>query len=278
MIRLFYIEWLKLARSRYFKWMMGAWLLSFLIVPLGVDQFLAFIERLGEFSTNEFGITPSSFPIFSFHDIWHNLAYVYKLTTVFLCIIVIVNVGQEWEEKTIRQNVIDGMSRMEYFLSKMILLFGLTLASTFLLFLLGIIMGITFDQPLSWSGVTEHLDFLLGYGMHLFLHLSLAMLFVNIFRKIGLTVLLFMAYMYIIEPMVLGIFFLYMAEEQGWINYLHYFPFEASWRMVPSIPFQKYIMMYIPGHIEPMRYVVALSWTAAVFYFNSLLTTKRDLR
>lgn len=278
MIRLFYIEWLKVSRSRYFKWMVGAWLLTFLIVPLGVDQFLQFLEDQGGFMTNDLNITPSAFPIFNFHDIWHNLAYVYKLTTVFLCIIVIVNVGQEWEEKTIRQNVIDGMSRKGYFASKILLLVGFTLISTLLLFIQGIVLGMSFDQELSWSAITSNIDFLFGYSLHLFLHLSLAMLFINVFRKVGLTVLLFMAYMYIFEPLIMGGFFLYMHHEQDWANYFQYFPFESSWRTVPSIPFQKYLMIYIPEHIEPIRVYVALAWTGLILYFNTLLTTKRDLR
>lgn len=278
MMRLFYIEWLKVSRSRYFKWMMGAWLLTFLIVPLGVDQFLDFLERNGDFMQNELNISPSAFPIFHFSDIWHNLAYVYKLTTVFLCIIVIVNVGQEWEEKTIRQNVIDGMSRMEYFMSKTLLLVGFTFISTLLLFILGMILAATTEQDMSWSAITGNIDFLFGYSLHLFLHLSVAMLFINVFRKVGLTVLLFMAYMYIFEPLILGGFFLYMHHENDWVNYTHFFPLEASWRAVPSIPFQKYLMMYVAPHLDATRVYIALIWTGLIFYFNALLTTKRDLR
>lgn len=277
MIRLFYIEWLKVSRSRYFKWMVGLWLLSFLIVPLGIDQLFDFLERTGDFTTNDLGISPTDFPIFSHHDLWHNLSYAYKLTSIFLCIIIIVNVGQEWEEKTIRQNVIDGLSRNQYFFSKVILMLGFSLLSTFLLFALGTGLGMQYFDEFNFTTLTSNISFLFGYTLHLFLHLSIAMLFINLIRRVGLTILLFTVYMYIVEPLVLSGVFIYMREAKEMHDYSVYLPFNSSWNLVP-FPFGKYFLSYVSDTMNWVSIGIASIWLVIILFINSILTTRRDLR
>lgn len=275
MRRLLYIEWLKVSKSKTFMWMMGLWLLSFLAVPFGVDSVLDWLEGK-ELVKNLMGIAPSSFPIFSYIDIWHNLGYLYKFLTPLLCIIVIVNVGQEWEEKTMRQNVIDGLSRSEYFLSKTLLIFMFSAASTFLLFLMGLILGSLYSNVSGGEAIFGHMDFLGGYFLHVFLHLSLPFLFINLLRKIGLTTLLFLVGIYVVEPIMNGVAsaLTFFAEMPDLGVYL---PFNASWNLLP-FPFGKYVMSMTPDHLVTSSLLIALAWIALTMFFNYRLTTKRDLR
>ncbi|KAB2813704.1 ABC transporter permease [Phaeocystidibacter luteus] len=276
MIRLFYIEWLKISRSRYFKWMMGLWLFAFLVVPFGIDQFLSWINDSSDFISTDLGVKPEDFPVFYFIDIWHNLSYIYKLITPLLCIIVIVNVGQEWEEKTIRQNVIDGLSRTEYFFSKVILLAFLSFLSFTLLLILGLVLGGAMSGGFSWNEIVSHIDFLFAYWLHIFLHLNIAMLAINLMRKVGLTILIFLLYMYFIEPVAWGILG-FMHAKQGWADLAVFLPIDASWSLIPS-PLGKYITWYVHEHVQWSNVYPALAWLGITLLANARLMISRDLR
>lgn len=271
MIRLFSIEWLKLSKSRYFKWMMGLWLIAFIAVPFGFNEAISWIAEQGAELYTSLGFDASMLPIFSFTDLWHNLTYVYKLMTLLLSIIVIVNVGQEWEEKTIRQNIIDGMSRTEYFISKEILLLTLTLLSTALLIAMGMVVGYMLSSDTSWASVTGHMDFVYGYAIHVFLQLNVAMLFINVFRKVGLTILLFLVYLYVLVPTFWGLNLWNKSDVHS------YLPVTVSWDVVP-VPFGKYIFQLTPDHVDPKTLALGAVWVVILLFVNNLLTTKRDLR
>ncbi len=272
MTNLIYIEWLKVSRSRYFKWMMGLWLLAFISVPIFLGEALEWIASI-DGASEILPISPEDFPIFSPHDVWQNLAYLYKFVTAFLCIIVIVNVGQEWEEKTIRQNVIDGLSRNQYFFSKTILLLILSFISTLGVFLLGFILGSTSSSEVN---VFSSVDFILAYWLHLFLHMNVSMIFVNLFRKVGITILIFLIYVYFIEPIAVGILD-GAVGTLGPIDAGTIMPIESSWDLIP-FPLGRYFMFYTADYVKLANVVVALGWTAILMFLNSLLTTKRDLR
>ncbi len=273
MINLFYIEWLKVSKSRYFKWMMGLWLLAFISVPILLGETLEWASDNFNGLDELLPMAAEDFPIFSPHDVWQNLAFVYKYISVFLCIIVIVNVGQEWEEKTIRQNVIDGMSRGQYFLSKTVMLLILSVLSTFGVFLLGFILGSTSDSEV---GVMESFDFLLAYFLHVFLFISIAMLFINLFRKVGVTILVFLVYSFFVESIGAGILNAIFGK-MGSVNVGSILPVEASWDLIP-FPFKRYFMIYTPDYVNMGSVLMALAWTVIILFFNYLLTTRRDLR
>jgi len=122
MKRLLKIEWLKSWPSRYFRVMLGIWLFAFVSIPVGVKLFLVYIESKG-FSLDDLpGIEATDLPIFDFVDIWQNLAYLYKGISIFMAILIIINITNELDYKTFRQNVIDGMSKTEFLGSKLLLI------------------------------------------------------------------------------------------------------------------------------------------------------------
>lgn len=275
MIRLIRIEWLKLSHSKSFKWMMGLWLVAFITIPFALDYGLdQFASSTGEIYA-QFNIDPSVAPIFSFTDLWHNFAYTYKIMTILLSVIVIVNVGMEWEEKTMRQNVIDGLSRTEYFISKEILVLILTLLSTAGLIIMGLTVGYSYSPNTSWAAITGHMDFVWGYALHVFLQLNIAMIFINVIKRTGVTILLFLVYVYFLVPIGWGLSAWQMP--QGWKNITDFFPMSASWNTLPS-PFWKYIFQYTPDHVAVQSILVASVWIVLTVLINHSLTTRRDLR
>lgn len=196
MIRLLSIEWLKSAPSRYFRIMLGIWFFAFLALPIGFKLLLEWLESKG-FSLEQLpGISATDLPIFDFVDIWQNMAYVYKCITIFLAILVIVNVTNELDYKTYRQNIIDGMSKMQFFGSKMLLIVVLASATTLLVSLMGFVVGYLAAPDSSWSLVVKNINFLAAYWLHVLLFLSLAMLLALLVKRAGIIIALLLFFEY----------------------------------------------------------------------------------
>ena len=66
--------------------------------------------------------------IFNFPYIWHFNTFMIALLKIFFAIIIVAMVGNEYSHKTLKQNLIDGLSKSEFLRSKVyaILLFVLT--------------------------------------------------------------------------------------------------------------------------------------------------------
>src|SRR5690606_20889818 len=71
----------------------------------------------------------TGFPIFDFVDIWQNMAWITFLFKYILAFMVIISICQEFSLRTVRQNMIDGLSRKEYIVSKVGLVAVLSLLS-----------------------------------------------------------------------------------------------------------------------------------------------------
>ena len=76
-----------------------------------------------------------------FPDIWLTATYVLGFLVIFPVIISIINTTSEFSNKTSRQHIIDGLSRNEFHLSKLISIFIITSVFTMYLLLICLILG-----------------------------------------------------------------------------------------------------------------------------------------
>ena len=124
MLRLLKIEFLKVKNTTYF-WVFFSLFLAFLLsVPIFSKSFLDYLAEQGE---KLMGMEINSLPFFDFVDIWQNLTFLYKFLSLLPAFIIVISVSNEYRYGTIKQNVIDGLSRNELLLSK--LLFAVTLSA-----------------------------------------------------------------------------------------------------------------------------------------------------
>ena len=79
-------------------------------------ELLRMLSRLIEGFGQEINI--DRIPLYHFPDIWQNLAWTSGLLKMGVAIMVVVSITNEYTYRTIRQNIIDGMSREEFLLSK----------------------------------------------------------------------------------------------------------------------------------------------------------------
>ncbi len=271
MRRLLSIEFTKLWSARYFRVLLILWIVAFLSIPIGFKIVLYWLETQSGQSLDALGLKFTQLPVFDFSEIWHNLAYVYKMLSIFMAFVVVVSVTNEIDYRTLRQNVIDGLSRKEWLLSKWYLVLALATAATLLVLVLGLVAGLTSSTEVSLEAIFSNIGFLGAYWIHVVLFLMLSLLFALLLRRSGLTIALLIFWMYIFEPITIGIL---RYHELDFVSNI--FPVEATHRLIPwVIP---HLAMF-PGldHIPTDALIIAFVYLVLVMGLSWRIVQKRDL-
>lgn len=141
-------------------------------------------------------------PTYQFPEIWNRLAYIASFFNLLLGILVIVLVTDEFSFRTIRQQIIDGLSRFEFIQAKFYVILALAAFSTLYILMVGLYFGLTHSSNTSANAVFGQLDHLLYFFLQAVAYMSLALLFAFIIRKSGLAIIAFIAYTKVVEPII----------------------------------------------------------------------------
>jgi len=185
--------------------------------------------------------------LYQFPNIWTFFPWVASWFNIFLTIVLITLVGNEFAFRTFRQNVIDGLSRNDLILGK--LLFILTVAVyTFIMVLIAIlIFGLINTDGITFSMILDHSYLLLVYFVQAIGYMTLGLLFAMIFRNNALSIILF----------------------------LLYFPIEAVIRLFFKQELRRFFPLKIISNLTPRPEV--LTMTSETAYTNSQGTSSLDL-
>lgn len=255
MLHLLRIDLKKLTSYRTFWVVCGLYFLTLGTTTASGMEFLKWLVSKGA----QFGqdINISRIPLYHFPDVWQNLIYISGFFKLVLAFMVVISVTNEFSYRTVRQNIIDGMSRGQFILSKVLTNLLLSAMSVAMVFVIGMITGMIYSPELIGSEMFTDLDFLLAYFLEVFAFLSYAMMLSMLIRRSGLTiVILFLSHM--IEAIIKT----NIDDQLPWI--IPYFPMESISNLVP-IPFPRYVFQEIQDYVSMGSVAIALGWT---FFFN----------
>jgi len=272
MIRLLQIELAKLWPAKYFRILVVLWLTAFISIPFGGVRLLEWMTNGMAFAENIM-LDPNAWPIFDHGDLWQNLSYVYKMFTVFLSFVVIISVTNEFDYKTIRQNVIDGFSKKEFWLSKISLILFFSILATAMLFVLGVILNWTYSVSFDATLLATNSEFLFAYFFQLVYFLMFCFVLSLWIKRAGVVIATMVFWVYIIEPILSAL------VVDRWLDMpvlAQSLPMEAGWNLI-QFPFTKYLLMQTQDFIGAQDILVASGWMAFFFLVSYLLITKRDL-
>jgi ABC-type transport system involved in multi-copper enzyme maturation permease subunit len=168
--------------------------------------------------------------LFYFPKVWHNMPYIAGYFNLFLAIVIITLVCNEFSFKTIRQNIINGLSRAEYLLAKLYLILIISIAATILVFLIGLVLGLIHSSSPEISNIFHiKLQFFLGYFLEVLTYLIFAFFLAFLFKKAGLTII-FLLFYTVIEQIIV-----WWKIPAEWVKAM---PMKAFGRLVhfPSLP------------------------------------------
>lgn len=179
--------------------------------------------------------------IFGFPGIWEYMGYEGSwMIFFFLGFIAVHMVTSEITNKTLRQNIITGLNRSEYFIGKLLAIIVLALFGTVYYFICAFAVG-----WFSSSDPSISLAFQMDYAVPKFFlmtlgYMSLGLLTGFVVRKAGLAVLFYISYVLFLEPLIKLLHI--QTHESKFVNYWpsnmmeDLMPFPV-WKMAGQIPF-----------------------------------------
>lgn len=264
------LEYYKFRHYKPFLVILGLFVFCFLLSGLSIKSLLDwFMDQQKNDDVLKYFVK-TGLPLFDFVDIWQNLGWpatIFKWIPAFM---IIISITLEYSQKTIKQNIIDGLSKKEFLLSKLALVVFISIGSALLLFLLGLFLGLLYSPVKEFSYIVQNLEFVAAYGLEVFVFLCMAMFAAFLFQKSGVTIILFLLYTACIEPILTAILH-YKYEWEVW-----YFPVEAINRII-RVPFQKYALAHVYDQILIQDVLVSAGWGLIFILLSYWLLKRRDL-
>lgn len=224
-------------------------------IPVTVLEFLKWLKEKGaEFD----GFDPMKIPVLQFPDIWQNITYVYTFLKIFLAIVVVISISNEYTYKTIRQNIIDGMSRVDFIKSKLLTILLLSIGSTLFVFITGLLTGLIYTPNHAFSDMFTGIEFVLAYFLDLFTYMVFAFLLTILLKRSALTVFILLLYTPI-EYTITG----NLPESIDFIG--EYFPLHAINNLI-EFPFAKYWFQEIQDYVSMSAVGVVFIYLALYIY------------
>jgi ABC-2 type transport system permease protein len=163
---------------------------------------------------------------FTFPDVWHTVSFISSFFLFLPAIVVIMFITNEYSYKTHRQNVIDGWSRNQFLLAKMIDVFIVSVVVTVLYAIVAFILG-NVNRGTTEVNVLNNTRYIGLFFLLNFSQLSIAFLIAFLVRKAFIALGLFVFYFFPLEPLLVA-----LAREKA-SDAGRYLPLEISDRMIP---------------------------------------------
>ncbi len=281
MIRLLKLELLKNLNYRPFKVFTA---LYFLILIA-----LLFIGLVDITLGPDFKFNLKEQGIYDFPKIWNFTTYIVGILKIFLGMIIIFSITQEFTNRMFKQNTIDGLSRAEFVGSKLITITLFSAVSTLLVFGITLFLGYQYSESTETSLVTKEMYFIGNYFVKLFVFFSFLM-FLSVLLRKSIFVFLAMFVWFIVESILGGVeSFLKIKDFDDKSEVLKsvdafYFskllPLESMSSIVPNPLFRLKIAEQMGANYEfkfPTDSFIACIIWGGIFIFGSFwILKKRD--
>ena len=220
--------------------------------------------------------------IFNFPIIWHITTFFAAQFKFFFAIVVVSMIGNEYSNKTLKQNLIDGLSKKEFILSKFYTIVFFSLAATVLIGVASLLIGLYYSSYTEIDIIFTGIEFLLAYFVKLVGFFSLCLFFGMLLKRSAFA-LAFLFVEFILEWIIFGILQWKISSEAAW-GFVNSAPIHSMWNLINQ-PFQRIIMTKFPDKAD-MAYdyavhwyeiAIVLAWTALFIFLSYRLLKKRDL-
>ncbi|SEQ86909.1 ABC-2 family transporter protein [Hyunsoonleella jejuensis] len=275
MLRLLQLELQKLLLNKTSKVLIFiSFILPFFVILLSslkINVFGFFTLELGELG------------VFNFPIIWHLTTFFASQFKFFFAIVVVSMIGNEYSNKTLKQNLIDGLSKKEFILSKFYTIIFFSLISTILIGLISLCIGLYYSSYNEFGIIIQEMDYLVGYFVKLVGFFSLC-LFLGMLVKRSAFALAFLFVLYIFEWIVFWGAYEIFGNAESAFKIKNFMPLESMYKLIDQ-PFQRVAMTKFPEKSELVydyavhwyEIVIVLGWTALFVFLSLRLLKKRDL-
>ncbi|MGM0634932.1 MAG: ABC transporter permease [Bacteroidota bacterium] len=274
MIRLLQIEFFKLKRNKAAKVLSILYFALFALIAI-----LATIRF--QFGAMDFQFAEQG--IFNFPYIWHFNTYFIAILKILLAIVIVSMMSSEYSNRTLKQNLIDGLSKKEFILSKFSMVIAYSLVSTLLVFGISLIYGLIYSDYTEMSIVFSELEYILAYFIKLLAFFSLCM-FLGVLVKKSAFAIGFLFLLSIFESILKGImsFKLDNADQIA-----QFFPLESMANLIKEPLSRMNIISEAAKQMDPefvkdygvhwYQLLIASVWCLIFVWASLKILQRRDL-
>ncbi|MGE8340797.1 MAG: ABC transporter permease [Flavobacterium sp.] len=249
-------------------------------------SFIALIAAI-KFDIGPFKFHLAEMGIFNFPFIWHFNTYVAAWLKFFLAIVIVSMMANEYSYGTLKQNLIDGLSKKEFILSKFLTVVLFAFGSTVFVFVMSLLLGFSFSSYTEFGIIFSDLDYLLAFFVKLTGFFSFC-LFLGILVKRSAFALGFLLVWSIIEAIIRGtLAFKIFPNSDTDEKITQFLPLESMSNLIvnpgPRLSVIKNIgtQMGIETegnfNVDYTAVLIVLAWTFVFIYFSYKLLKNRDL-
>ncbi|WP_417444902.1 ABC transporter permease [Joostella sp.] len=276
MKRLLQIEFIKLWNNRASKFLIIAYFVLLTFIALFATV---------KFDVGEVNFQLADQGIFNFPYIWHFNTYIAAFFKLFLAIVIVSMMSNEYSNKTIKQNLIDGLSKKEFILSKFLTVVVFSIVSTIFIFIISLILGLCYSDYNELSIIFSDLEYLFAFFVKLLGFFSFC-LFLGILVKRSAFALGFLILWQVIEGLLFGLV-RWQTDGETTSLITQFLPLNAMSNLIPE-PFSRLgAVQSVANQMgEPLSkdyavhwytVLIVLLWTFIFIYLSFKLLKKRDL-
>ncbi|MFD2550304.1 ABC transporter permease [Bizionia sediminis] len=221
--------------------------------------------------------------IFNFPIIWHISTFCASYFKLFFAIVVVSMIGNEYSNKTIKQNLIDGLSKTEFILSKFYTILLFSFLATVLIAVTTFFIGLYYSAYTEAAIIFRETEFLLAYFLKLVGFFTLCLFFALLLKRSAFA-LAFLFVLYLAEWLVFwGAYKIFGTTEMAF-KIKGFLPLESIYNLINQ-PLNRVILTKFPDKTE-LAYdydvhfheiIIVVIWTALCVFFSIRLLKKRDL-
>jgi len=248
-----------------------------LLTSIALIAAIKFNFGFGKFHLAEQGI-------FDFPFIWHFNTYIAAGAKFFLLLVIVAMMSNEYSYRTLKQNLIDGLSKKEFILSKFYTVILFSFISTVFVFLISLVLGLIYSDYNEFSIIVTDLSYLFAFFLKLVSFFSFG-LFLGILIKRSAFAVAAMIVWFIGEQIIFGI--LWKSSPNFAQSIKNLLPLEAMSNLIHE-PFTrlkavKNISQQVGSEITRdygvslLNIIIVLTWVFIFVYGSYLLLKKRDL-
>ncbi len=222
MLHLLQLEWKKVRHYNTFRVLCALYLLLLPSLMMIGKNFSGLPDEIGSVES-----------VYMFPKIWGWLGYIGNwLVFFFLGFLAVLSVTTEFRNKTLRQNIITGVSRTQYFLSKFYFIVAISAVATLYFTLCGMLIGYFHTETIYMSKVFQEISLVPRYFLMCVSYMSFGLLLGLLIRRTGIALFLYICYVMFLELIIRWGIHFQILEHRSMLFY----PMNANEDLTP-IPF-----------------------------------------
>ena len=256
-----------------------------------IITYFALLTSIALIASIKFDIGPVKFHlaeqgIFNFPYIWHLNTYLAAIFKFFLLLVIVSMMANEYSNRTLKQNLIDGLSKKEFVLSKFYTVILFALISTIFVGLTSLILGLIYSDYTEIAIITTGLEYLIAYFIKLVAFFSFGLFWGVLIKRSAFAVGAMLVWS-VAEGIIMGILKWNTSLKDSYEIVAQFLPLNAMMNLIKE-PFSrlnavKSVAGQLGEHVvkdfsvHPKDILIVVVWTCVFIYGSYYLIQKRDL-